>query len=109
MSYIFCPVPGASNPDLLSTDQMFRTITNGLFGLYPPYSAALDPNGNLDLSVLRDGQQPGAICAKSGNYFHGEDLTTDGQGRIVGKRFKTDGPAVPYQPPFPPFGKSPQS
>ncbi len=107
MSYIFCPVPQADNPDLFSADEQFRFLTNGLFGCYPPNAAPTDPNGYLDLTVLRSGNLPGAICAKSGNYFHGEDLTTDGQGRLVGKRFKTNGPAVPYSPPLPPFGVSP--
>lgn len=107
MSYIFCPVPGASNQDENSADQIFRTLTGGIFACYPPYSIPTDPNGELNLQIERRGQEPGAICAKSGNWFPGEHLTTDGQGRTVGKPFYTDGPAVPYMPPFPPFGKSP--
>jgi hypothetical protein len=97
----------AFSQDAASPDQVFRNMTF-LFGLYSMYSPFSDPHaGDLSDLVIRPGHEPGAICARSGNWFPGEGLTTDGQGRTVGKQFYTEGLAVPAIPPFPVFSKSP--
>jgi hypothetical protein len=101
-------IPGNMSPDASSCDQVLRNVTI-LFGLYSLNSAFSDPfGGTLPDTVRRRGRQsPGGFCARSGNYFPGERLTIDGQGRTVGDMFATDGLAVPEIPPFPVFGKGP--
>jgi hypothetical protein len=89
--------------DASSVDQSFRNITAGLFGLYPPYSGLLDTNGQWTTDVTRPGHEIGARCARSGNWFPGEGLTTDERGRRVGRQFWTSGLEVPIIPPFPAF------
>jgi hypothetical protein len=103
-------IPGNMSYDASSCDQTLRNITI-LFGLYSLNAPFSDPmSGTLPDVVRRRGSQsPGAFCARSGNYFPGERLTIDGQGRTVGREFSTDGPAVPEIPPFPVFSKSPST
>jgi hypothetical protein len=104
---MLCILPLAPSPDLFSPDEMIRTGTF-CFGLATTYSPIGDPNGGILSDIInRRGQQPGAICARSGNYFPGEHLTTDGQGRKVGRQFRTDGPAIIPDTPFPTFIVSP--
>jgi hypothetical protein len=98
-------IPGNFSCDATSPDQVLRDVTT-LFGLYSMYAAFSDPHsGVLSDLVIRQGHEPGAICARSGNWFPGEQLAKDGQGRTVGKRFVTEGPAMPVMPPFPTFSK----
>jgi hypothetical protein len=89
--------------DAGSPDQVFRDLTI-LFGLYSMYDDPFDErSGDLSDMIVRRGRQTGAICARSGNYFPGERLTRDGQGRIVGRPFYTEGPAMPPSIPWPTF------
>jgi hypothetical protein len=99
-------LPGLTfSVDANSADQAFRDMTK-LFGLSVPYNAFNDPNAGFSLSVIRAGSQPyGGFCARSGNYFPADHLVRDGQGRVVGDAFYTEGPIVPELPPFPLFGK----
>jgi hypothetical protein len=103
MSRLMAVVPLSFSPDALSNDQGLRSVSF-CFGLMTPYSYLGDPSGGVlsDRIVMR-GRQPGAVCARSGAYFPGEHLTRDGQGRIVGKPFSTEGPAVIPDTPFPRF------
>jgi hypothetical protein len=89
------------SPDALSNDQALRSCTF-CFGLMTPYSYLSDPAGGVYTDkIVMPGRQPGAFCQRSGCYFPGEHLTRDGQGRIVGKPFSTEGPAVIPDLPFP--------
>jgi len=97
--------PGNMSPDASSPDQILRNITGGLFGLLTPYGVPSDPQSGVlsDLTVRNGREGPGGICARSGNWFPQERLTRDGQGRLVGDIFRTDGPAVIPDEPFPVF------
>ena len=104
MSLFAIVIPGGSfSCDADSPDQMLRDVTF-CFGLYTVYSVYSDPQGGTwDDTIRRPGTGEGAFCARSGNFFPGSRLTRDGQGRKVGKPFKTDGPAFPKQEPWPEF------
>jgi|GEM_PF-4671635 len=97
-------IPGSMSYDASSMDQQWRNASR-LFGLYAMYSAPTDPfSGTLSDLVKRNGTGDVArICARSGNVFPSSRLVRDGQGRVVGDIFYTEGPAVPYLPPFPTF------
>jgi len=98
-------LPGLTfSVDANSADQAFRDMTF-LFGLYTPYNAFDDPTAGVSFKIIRDGSVPyGAYCARSGNYFPADQLTRDGQGRLVGLPFYTEGVPYPEIPPFPVFG-----
>jgi hypothetical protein len=97
-------IPGNMAYDASSMDQQWRNASR-LFVMYANYSAPTDANsGDLSDLVKRNGVGDTArICARSGNVFPDSRLVQDGQGRIVGDIFYTEGPAVPYLPPFPTF------
>jgi hypothetical protein len=89
MSLYAVIVPVDMSADASSPDQTFRNLTV-LFGLYSMYTDPFDTSsGDLSDLIVRNGHQPGAICARSGNFFPGERLTQDDQGRLVGDIFKT--------------------
>jgi len=83
-------VPGMLSYDAGSLDQMFRNLT-WHFGLYSVDSIFTDPSYYDDGVIQRRGRGPSQQCQRSGNMFPQSRLRRDGQGRLVGDIFRTDG------------------